>query len=61
MIKRISPYEGILHEVVEHNGVLYIGGIVSEGAQHETRQPLRHVGGHSFNLEGLRRATGRSR
>jgi enamine deaminase RidA (YjgF/YER057c/UK114 family) len=30
MIKRISPYGGILHEVVEHNGVLYIGGIVSE-------------------------------
>ena len=30
MIKRISPYEGLLHEVVEHNGILYIGGIVSE-------------------------------
>jgi enamine deaminase RidA (YjgF/YER057c/UK114 family) len=30
MIKRISPYEGLLHEVVEHNGVLYFGGIVSE-------------------------------
>ncbi|WP_314957707.1 RidA family protein [Bradyrhizobium cosmicum] len=30
MIKRVSPYEGLLHEVVEHNGVLYIGGIVPE-------------------------------
>ncbi|MGY8635378.1 RidA family protein [Bradyrhizobium sp. 14AA] len=30
MIKRILPYEGLLHEVVEHNGVLYIGGIVPE-------------------------------
>jgi enamine deaminase RidA (YjgF/YER057c/UK114 family) len=30
MIKRISPYEGLLHEVVEHDGVLYFGGIVSE-------------------------------
>ena len=30
MIKRISPYEGLLHEVVEHNDVLYIGGIVAE-------------------------------
>jgi len=30
MIKRILPYEGLLHEVVEHGGVLYIGGIVAE-------------------------------
>ena len=30
MIKRVLPYEGLLHEVVEHNGVLYIGGIVPE-------------------------------
>ncbi|AWL94681.1 MULTISPECIES: RidA family protein [Bradyrhizobium] len=30
MIKRHLPYEGLLHEVVEHNGVLYIGGIVPE-------------------------------
>lgn len=30
MIKRILPYEGLLHEVVEHEGVLYIGGIVPE-------------------------------
>jgi enamine deaminase RidA (YjgF/YER057c/UK114 family) len=30
MIKRISPYAGLLHEVVEHEGVLYIGGIVAE-------------------------------
>src|SRR4051812_36225120 len=32
MIKRVLPYEGLLHEVVEHNGVLYIGGIVPEDA-----------------------------
>ncbi|WP_349630500.1 RidA family protein [Bradyrhizobium iriomotense] len=30
MIQRVLPYEGLLHEVVEHNGVLYIGGIVPE-------------------------------
>jgi enamine deaminase RidA (YjgF/YER057c/UK114 family) len=30
MIRRTSPYGGILHEVVEHNGVLYLAGIVSE-------------------------------
>lgn len=30
MIKRSLPYEGLLHEVVEHDGVLYISGIVAE-------------------------------
>ncbi|HEV2160529.1 RidA family protein [Bradyrhizobium sp.] len=30
MINRFAPYEGLLHEVVEHDGVLYIGGIVAE-------------------------------
>lgn len=32
MIKRVLPYEGLLHEVVEHHGVLYLGGIVPEDA-----------------------------
>lgn len=30
MIKRTGPYAGILHEVVEHNGVLYFGGMVAD-------------------------------
>ncbi|MGE0752623.1 MAG: RidA family protein [Variibacter sp.] len=30
MIKRTGPYEGLLHEVVEYNGVLYFGGVVAE-------------------------------
>ncbi|MCJ9700031.1 RidA family protein [Bradyrhizobium sp. SHOUNA76] len=30
MIKRVLPYDGLLHEVVEHDGVLYLGGIVAE-------------------------------
>jgi enamine deaminase RidA (YjgF/YER057c/UK114 family) len=30
MIKRTLPYGSILHEVVEHNGVLYLAGIVAE-------------------------------
>jgi enamine deaminase RidA (YjgF/YER057c/UK114 family) len=30
MIHRSAPYGGILHEVVEHNGTLYLSGIVSE-------------------------------
>ena len=29
-IRRHSPYGGILHEVVEHAGTLYFGGIVAE-------------------------------
>ncbi|MFV0297690.1 MAG: RidA family protein [Hyphomicrobiaceae bacterium] len=29
-IKRHAPYGGILHEVVEHNGTLYLAGIVAE-------------------------------
>ncbi|MEZ5854833.1 MAG: RidA family protein [Hyphomicrobiaceae bacterium] len=29
-IERNAPYGGILHEVVEHNGTLYLAGIVSE-------------------------------
>ncbi|MGY8666783.1 RidA family protein [Bradyrhizobium sp. UFLA05-109] len=32
MIKRSLPYEGLLHEIVEHNGVLYLGGVVPEDA-----------------------------
>jgi len=30
MIRRTGPYEGLLHEVVEHKGVLYFGGVVAE-------------------------------
>ena len=30
MIRRSLPYAGLLHEVVEHNGVIYFAGIVSE-------------------------------
>jgi enamine deaminase RidA (YjgF/YER057c/UK114 family) len=30
MIRRTGPWGGILHEVVEHKGVLYFGGLVAE-------------------------------
>jgi enamine deaminase RidA (YjgF/YER057c/UK114 family) len=30
MIKRLLPWDGLGHEVVVHNGVLYIGGVVAE-------------------------------
>lgn len=30
MIERTLPWDGILHEVVEHNGTLYLAGLVAE-------------------------------
>ena len=46
MIKRIGN-EGVLHEVVEHNGVLYIGGIVADDPTldmaGQTMQALRYL------------------
>jgi enamine deaminase RidA (YjgF/YER057c/UK114 family) len=30
VIKRSGPHAGLLHEVVEHNGTLYLAGIVTE-------------------------------
>ena len=43
MIKRVGNYE-ILHEVVEHNGILYLSGIVAEdttrGMADQTTQAL---------------------
>jgi enamine deaminase RidA (YjgF/YER057c/UK114 family) len=30
MIKRMLPWDGLGHEIVAHDGVLYIGGIVPE-------------------------------
>jgi enamine deaminase RidA (YjgF/YER057c/UK114 family) len=43
MIKRIGNH-GVLHEIVEHNGVLYIGGIVADdptlGMADQTTQAL---------------------
>jgi enamine deaminase RidA (YjgF/YER057c/UK114 family) len=46
MIKRIGNY-GVLHEVVEHNGVLHIGGIVADdptlGMFDQTMQALTQL------------------
>jgi enamine deaminase RidA (YjgF/YER057c/UK114 family) len=43
MIKRVGNYE-VLHEVVEHNGILYISGIVADdttrGMADQTTQAL---------------------
>jgi enamine deaminase RidA (YjgF/YER057c/UK114 family) len=35
MIKRTSSWGGILHEVVEHNGTLYLSGIVAEDLEQD--------------------------
>ncbi|MCC7272816.1 MAG: RidA family protein [Alphaproteobacteria bacterium] len=43
MIKRSSPYEGILHEVVEHNGVLYLAGVVAEDVSADMEGQMRSI------------------
>ena len=30
MIERSAPYAGLLHEVVKHNGVIYLAGVVAD-------------------------------
>jgi len=46
MIKRTGNYD-VLHEVVEHNGILYIGGIVADDPTldmaGQTTQALRYL------------------
>jgi enamine deaminase RidA (YjgF/YER057c/UK114 family) len=46
MIKRIGNYE-VLHEVVEHNGILYLSGIVADdptlGMADQTTQALTQL------------------
>lgn len=48
MIKRVGNYE-VLHEVVEHNGILYLSGIVAEdttrGMADQTTQALTALAG----------------
>lgn len=50
MIKRIFPYEGLLHEVVEHGGVLYIGGIVPEDTSQDMAGQANDVLGQLSRL-----------
>ncbi|MGT2435177.1 RidA family protein [Bradyrhizobium betae] len=54
MIKRVLPYEGLLHEVVENDGVLYIGGIVPEDTSLDMSGQASDVLGQLARLlEGL--------
>ena len=50
MIKRILPYEGLLHEVVEHGGILYIGGIVPEDTSQDMSGQANDVLGQLSRL-----------
>ena len=47
MVTRSGAYGGILHEVVEHNGVLHFAGVVAEDPKldmaGQTRDVLRQV------------------
>jgi len=47
MIKRTGKYDDILHEVVEHDGILYLGGIVADDLTQDmagqTTQALQYL------------------
>ncbi|MFN4089718.1 MAG: RidA family protein [Alphaproteobacteria bacterium] len=43
MIKRSAPYGGIMHEVVEHHGVLHFAGVVAEDASLDMEGQARQV------------------
>ncbi|BBK32966.1 enamine deaminase RidA (YjgF/YER057c/UK114 family) [Stella humosa] len=43
MIKRDSSYGGILHEVVEHNGTLYLAGTVGEDTTADITGQMRSI------------------
>ena len=43
MIQRSSSYGEILHEVVEHNGVLYLAGTVGEDSSADMTGQMRSI------------------
>ena len=58
MIKRHSPYAGLLHEVVVHAGTLYFGGIVAEDTSLDMEGQARDV---LAQLDALLAANGSDR
>ena len=58
MIRRHSPYAGLLHEVVAHGGTLYFGGIVAEDTSLDLEGQARDVLGQ---LDALLAANGSDR
>lgn len=55
MIKRTSSYGGILHEVVEHNGTLYLSGLVADTLAPDIRSQTEDI---MRQLQTLLRANG---
>ena len=45
MVKRSGPHAGILHEVVEHNGTLYLAGVVAEDLSQDMTGQAKSVFG----------------
>lgn len=43
MIKRSGPYADILHEVVEHDGILYLAGVTAEDPSQDMAGQTRSV------------------
>lgn len=43
MIKRSGAYAGLLHEVVEHNGVLHLAGVVAEDPKMDIAAQMRDI------------------
>jgi enamine deaminase RidA (YjgF/YER057c/UK114 family) len=50
LIDRHLPYDGLLHEVVEHNGLLYLGGIVPEDTSVDMAGQANNVLGQTKEL-----------
>lgn len=65
MITRTSPYAGLLHEVVVHNGTIYLAGIVSDDlaldmmgqAEDVMRQLETLLAAHGSDLSHILQAT----
>lgn len=65
MIKRTSSYGGILHEVVEHNGTLYLSGLVADTltpdikaqAEDIMRQLAKLLSDHGSGVDHVLQAT----
>ncbi len=58
MIKRSGEHNGILHEVVEHNGTLYLAGVVTEDASLDMTGQARSV---FKQIDALLKANGSSK
>jgi len=58
MIKRHSEINGILHEVVEHNGTLYLAGVVTEDSTLDMTGQARSV---FKQIDALLKANGSSK